>query len=159
MANYYSTSDLLEVVKGQVKKVAGDEVDAVLRFHGNLSQAVGQHFGQPSGKNVQVAVVVSLFDGVADRLAGDGTPLYLNEAIDLFVLARAKRGSYDEASERLMRVVDMLTWELWDCDNRGAEVKERIAAHRFLRRVPRILDDPNLMAYSVQWQIKPRQTP
>lgn len=159
MANYYSTGELLEVIKGQVVKVAGHEVDSVLRFHGNLSQAVEQHFGQPAGHGVQSAIVVSLLPGTPAATASDGTPLYLNEGIEIFVISRAKRGQYDDSSTRLMRIVDMMTWDLFSADNKGPDTRERIAAHRFVGRQPRILNDPNVMAYSVQWEIKPRQTP
>lgn len=158
MANYRSTYELMNALQGQVEKTVGDRVDQVVQFVGTLTQAVNYHMGQGAGTNLSTIVVVTPVADTAERITGGGLPLYLNGVYDLFIIKRANRGKYLDAIGSLFDIKDALIWDLFECDGKDQAVKDTIAAHALISSQPRILDDANLMAWSVQWQLKPMVT-
>lgn len=155
MANYIPTYNVLDTVAGQVVKVAGQHTDAVIKYNGTLTNAVVDHFGQGVNTKSTTVVFVAATEGTATATSA-GVPLQVEELLSLFIVMRAKRGDYEGATERLLRLVDLLTYDLFACDNKGSDVQENIAGLTFAGRRNRVMDDPNLMAYQVQWRVKPR---
>jgi len=154
---YKSTQDILDAVEGQVAKILGDSVDAVVQFHGTLDQAIEYHFSQAVGNSIQCVVVISLADGNAGVVTGSGIPLYMEELVDIHVVSRGRRGDYKGMSSRLIEIADALTFDLFDQDQKHPDVLDRVAAHNFVSRRPRPTNDPNAMAFLVTWNIKPRR--
>lgn len=155
MADYIPTYDVLDTVTGQVRKVAGQHIDAVVKYNGTLTAAVLDHFGQGVNTKTNTVVFVAATDGTATTTTG-GVPLQIEEAVSLFVVMRVSRGDYESSTERLFRIVDLLTYDIFACTNKGEDVKQNIAGTQFAGRRSRVLDDANLMAYQVQWRVKPR---
>jgi len=148
----------MNALRGQAEIVAGDRVDQVVQFVGTLTQAVNFHFGQGAGTQISTAVIISPVAEAGERITGSGLPLYTNFNIDFYILSRINRKSYSDDVGRLYDIKDALTWELFDCEGLSQDARDCIASATLVSSIPRILDDPNLIAWAVQWQIKPRVT-
>ena len=153
--SYKSTQEVLDAIQGQVEKTLGDSVDVVLQFHGNANQAISNHFGQGSGTNLSAVAFIAMSSGDSQAVSAAGIPVYINETIDVTVITRSRRGDYKEAAARLVEMADALTFDLFEQDYKHQDVKDCIAAHSFVGRRIITATDPNIMACTVTWNIRP----
>lgn len=158
MATYHSTAEVLDAIVGQVEKTVGRETDATFKFIGSLNDAVQSHFGQRGGADVKLVVAITLGEVTSPNLTANGNPLTLAMPVSMYVVSRMKRATYEEDTDRVLQVIDALTFDAFDCDKTTSDYKARVAGNRFQGWAPLVTPDLNFMAFRVDWEIRPKRT-
>jgi hypothetical protein len=151
--SYTSSNDIFEVFAGQIDQHLRGSIDGVIIFDGDLSQAIEQRLNE-SGLG-DTTVFVGLPESTAERLDGCGLPLRETIAVDVYIVVRAKgRSRYGADRERLWDITDKIVHDVFTCDNRTPEFKEKVYGLKFQRRARMQAATPELLANRVEFTVE-----
>ena len=151
--SYTSSNNVFSAISGQIDRFFGGEVDSVVIFDGNLSQAIEQRMNE-SGMG-DVTIFIGMPQTTPERLDGCGLPLREDVEVDIYVIVRASgRSRYTAHRELLWDISDRLVHSTFTCSERADDFKDLIIGFTFSRRV-RMESNPDYLAHRVEFTAKP----
>jgi hypothetical protein len=157
MSAHYSTTVIFDVLRAQIAEEVADAANAVIRFDGNIVDAIDDHFQQATDAGLKAAVFVGFADEFPETLGGTGQTIRPGFLVDAVCVVRSDgRSRYTSDLDRLYDLSDIVAYDAFEFANTNDDYRAHIAAAKSIwrRRLPAL--DPYVMAHVVRFDVIPR---